>query len=54
MVYLWITWDQTIWFLAIYDKDEATYLTTQQRKVLRNMVEAELAARRRQQQRKKS
>jgi len=53
VVYLWITWDQTIWFLAIYDKDEATDLSTQQRKALRAMVEAELAARRRPQQRKK-
>ncbi len=53
VIYLWITWDQTVWFLAIYDKDEMTDLSAQQRKALRAMVEAELAARRRPQQRKK-
>lgn len=47
VIYLWITWDQTIWFLSIYDKDEMTDLTAQERKLLRQMVEDELAHRRR-------
>ena len=52
VIYLWITWDQTVWFLAIYNKDEATDLGTKERKALRNLVEIELTARRRQHHRR--
>ena len=53
VIYLWITWDQTVWFLAIYDKDEMSDLSAQQRKTLRTLVETELAARRRPSPRRK-
>ena len=46
VIYLWITWDQTVWFLTIYNKDEMTDLTPKERKALRQMIEAELSARR--------
>jgi hypothetical protein len=47
IIYLWITWDQTVWFLSIYDKDEMSDLSAQERKAIRTMVETELAIRRR-------
>jgi mRNA-degrading endonuclease RelE of RelBE toxin-antitoxin system len=48
VIYLWIAWDQTVWLLSIYDKDEMADLTAKERRSLRQLVEAELAARRRQ------
>ncbi len=54
VIYLWITWDQTVWLLAIYDKDEMSDLSAKQRKMLRDMVDTELAARRRPSKRKTS
>jgi hypothetical protein len=34
------------WLFTVYDKDEITNLTSQQRKVLKAMIKAELEARR--------
>jgi hypothetical protein len=53
VIYLWITWDETVWFLAIYNKDELDDLSAKERIALREMVDVELAARRRGQQRRK-
>lgn len=51
IIYYYFLSDQQIWFLTIYDKDEAADLTPTQKKILRRAVEDEEAARR--QQRKK-
>ena len=43
--YLFLS-DQQIWFLTIYDKNEAADLTSNEKKGLRQAIEAEEAARR--------
>jgi hypothetical protein len=46
VIYYW--WDVgfQFWLFTLYDKDEASDLTPQERKTLRTMIKAELAARR--------
>ena len=46
VIYYW--WDVgfQFWLFTLYDKDEASDLTSQQRKTLKAMIKAELAARR--------
>jgi hypothetical protein len=46
VIYYW--WDAgfQFWLFTLYDKDEASDLTSQQRKILKAMIKAELAARR--------
>lgn len=46
VIYYW--WDAGLqfWLFTLYDKDEMTDLTTQQRKALKAMIKAELEARR--------
>jgi hypothetical protein len=39
--------DHQIWFFTLYDKDEAADLTTEEKKVLKKAIQAELKARRR-------
>ena len=39
--------DHQIWFFTLYDKDEAADLTTEEKKVLKKAIQAELEARRR-------
>jgi hypothetical protein len=39
--------DHQIWFFTLYDKDEATDLTTEEKKALKKAIQAELEARRR-------
>ena len=45
IVYYW--WDQGLqyWLFTLYDKDEASDLTASQRKILKEMIKAELKAR---------
>jgi hypothetical protein len=45
IVYYHFPSDQQIWFMTLYDKDEASDLTTLQKKVLKAAIEGELAAR---------
>jgi hypothetical protein len=47
VIYYW--WDQAsqFWLFTIYDKDEMADLTAKQRKMLKTMIKAELAARQR-------
>jgi|SRR4051794_32708133 hypothetical protein len=43
--YWWVTGSQ-FWLFTVYDKDEMSDLTAQQRKALKTMIKAELEARR--------
>lgn len=47
VIYYYLTADHQIWFFTLYDKDEATDLTTEEKKVLNKAIQAELEARRR-------
>ena len=44
--YYYLRMDSQIWFFTIYDKDEATDLMPEEKRMLRQAIEAELAARR--------
>ncbi len=46
VIYYWYLAERQFWLFTIYDKDEATDITREQKKVLRALLEAELAARR--------
>lgn len=46
VIYYYLTADHQIWFFTIYDKDEASDLTTEEKKVLKQAIQKELAARR--------
>lgn len=46
VIYYWWTAGPQFWMFAIYDKDEATDLTSAERTALRSMIKAELDARR--------
>ncbi len=46
VIYYYLTADHQIWFFTLYDKDEATDLTSGEKKVLKQTIQAELAARR--------
>jgi mRNA-degrading endonuclease RelE of RelBE toxin-antitoxin system len=47
VIYYWWISGLQFWLFTVYDKDEITDLTSQQRKVLKAMIKAELEARRR-------
>jgi hypothetical protein len=46
VIYYWWISGLQFWLFTVYDKDEITDLTSQQRKVLKAMIKAELEARR--------
>ena len=46
VIYYYLTADHQIWFFSLYDKDEATNLTSGEKKVLKKAIQAELEARR--------
>jgi hypothetical protein len=46
IVYFWWETGHQFWLFTVFDKDEATDLTSEQRSALRAMIKAELAARR--------
>jgi len=46
VIYYYLTADQQIWFFTLYDKDEATDLTSGEKKALKRAIQAELEARR--------
>jgi hypothetical protein len=47
IVYYYLMADDQIWFVTLYDKDEAADLADAEKKILKKAVQAELAARRR-------
>ena len=47
VIYYYLTADEQIWFFTLYGKDEALDLTAEEKKLLKNAIQAELAARRR-------
>ena len=47
VVYFYLSADPQVWFFTLYDKDEAADLTTEEKKVLKKAIQAELEARRR-------
>ena len=46
VIYYYLTADHQIWFFTLYDKDEATDLTSGEKKALKKAIQAELEARR--------
>lgn len=46
VIYYYLTADHQIWLFTLYDKDEATDLTTGEKKALKKAIHAELEARR--------
>jgi hypothetical protein len=46
VVYFYLTADHQIWFFTLYDNDEATDLTSGEKKALMKAIQAELEARR--------
>jgi len=46
VIYYYLTADRQIWFFTLYDKDEATDLTSGEKKALKQAIQVELAARR--------
>jgi len=46
VIYYYLTADHQIWFFSLYDKDEATDLTSGEKKILKKAIHAELEARR--------
>lgn len=46
IIYYYLTADHQIWFFTLYDKDEATDLTPNEKKALKKAIQTELAARR--------
>jgi hypothetical protein len=47
VIYYYLSADHQIWFFTLYYKDEAADLTTEEKKVLKKAIQAELEARRR-------
>ena len=47
VIYYYLSADHQIWFFTLYDKDEAADLTTEEKKVLKQAIQAELEARKR-------
>jgi len=45
VIYYQLTSDHQIWFFTIYDKDEATDLTADEKKLLKKAIQTELEAR---------
>ena len=46
IIYYYLTAEHQIWFFTLYDKDEATDLTPNEKKALKKAIQTELAARR--------
>lgn len=46
VIYYYLTTDHQIWFFTLYDKDEATDLSMDEKKLLKKAIQKELAARR--------
>ncbi len=46
VIYYYLTADRQIWFFTVYDKDEATDLSSGEKKALKKAIQAELKARR--------
>jgi hypothetical protein len=46
VIYYYLTADHQIWLFTLYDKDEATDLTSGEKKALKKAIHAELEARR--------
>lgn len=46
VIYYWWATGLQFWLFTLYDKDEMSDLTAQQRKALKTMIKAELEARR--------
>ena len=46
VIYYHLTADHQIWFFTLYDKDEASDLTADEKKQLKQAIQTELAARR--------
>lgn len=46
VIYYYLTEDHQIWMFTIYGKDEATDLTAQQKRALKQAIQVELQARR--------
>lgn len=46
-IFYYLSVDRQVWFFTLYDKDEATDLTPDERKAFKAAVQAELTARRR-------
>lgn len=46
VIYYYLIADQQIWFFSLYDKDEATNLSNDEKKFLKQAIQKELAARR--------
>jgi hypothetical protein len=47
IVYYHLMTDEQVWFVTLYDKDEAADLADEEKKILKQAIKAELAARRR-------
>ena len=47
VIYYYLSADHQIWFFTLYDKDEAADLTAEEKKILKQAIQAELEARRR-------
>jgi hypothetical protein len=45
IIYYYFPGEQQIWLMTLYDKDEATDLTAQEKKALKRTIESELRAR---------
>jgi hypothetical protein len=46
VIYYYLTVDHQIWFFTLYGKDEAADLMAEEKKLLKKVIQAELAARR--------
>ena len=46
VIYYYLTADHQVWLFTLYDKHEATDLTSGEKKALKKAIQAELAARR--------
>jgi hypothetical protein len=47
VIYYYLLADHQLWLFTLYDKDEAADLTSEEKKVLKKAIQAELEARRR-------
>lgn len=45
IIYYWYDGGSQFWFFTIFDKNEASDITPDQKKILKKMLEAELASR---------
>lgn len=49
IIYYYLISEHQIWFVTIYDKDEMTDLTVEEKRILKRAIQTELAVRRSQQ-----